>query len=62
MAKKVILEIDDLYTGILSITAVATSVLETRVSTTAVNVLESNHFKLGANGKWTSEGSLEDGK
>ena len=61
MATKVILEIDDLYTGILSITAVASNALETRVSTTAVNLLESNHFKLGADGKWTAERGAEDG-
>jgi hypothetical protein len=56
----VILEIDDLYTGILSVTAVASNALETRVSTTVVNLLESNHFKLGLDGKWTAERGAED--
>jgi hypothetical protein len=61
MATKVILEIDDLYTGVLSITAIASNALEMRVSTTAVNLLEYNHFKLGADGKWTTERGAEDG-
>lgn len=59
---KVILEIDEAYAGVLSITAVGTSYLETRVATHAVDLSKNSHLVLGADGKWKDEGRAEDGK
>ena len=58
---KVILEIDDRYADVLSITAVGTSTVTTWVTTHAVALKTHNHLVLDADGKWTGMRS-EDGK
>lgn len=59
---KVILEIDDKYAGALSITAVGSECLQTRVSTTAVDLAKNNLVMLGNDGKWMYGKVGEDGK
>lgn len=49
---KVILEIDEAYSGVLTITAVGGSVVQTRVSVTAVDLGKTNHLKLMNDGSW----------
>lgn len=57
---KVVLEIDEAYSGVLTITAVGSSVVQTRVALTAVELDKCNHLRLGADGRWVSW--LEDGE
>ena len=59
---KVILEIDEAYAGVLTVTAVGTSGWQTRVSTQSVDLSQHNHLTLGADGRWTNERIAEDGK
>lgn len=59
---KVILEIDDKYAGVLSVTAVGSNGLTTCVSATAVDLSKSNFLILGNDGKWTSGKGEDDGK
>lgn len=59
---KVILEIDDKYAGVLSITAVGSEYLQTWVSTTAVDLAKNNLVILGNDGKWMYGKVGEDGK
>lgn len=56
---KVILEIDDKYANVLSLTAVGCSPLTAFVSTQVVDLSEHNHLVLGNDGKWTN-GRPED--
>ena len=49
---KVILEIDEAYSSVLTITAVGGSVVQTRVSVTAVDLGKTNHLKLRNDGRW----------
>lgn len=57
----VILEIDDKYANVLSLTAVWCNNLTTCVSTEAVNLAEHNLLILGNDGKWTNR-RIKDGK
>ena len=59
---KVILEIDDKYAGVLSITAVGSEYLQTWVSTTAVDLAKNNLVTLGNDGKWMYGKVEADGK
>ena len=59
---KVILEIDDRYAGVLSITAVGSVGMQTWVSATAADLSKSNLLMLGNDGKWTNAKVDEDGK
>jgi hypothetical protein len=52
---KVVIEIDELFVGVLSVTAVATSGTQTRVALNGINLKEHNHATLGSDGKWTNE-------
>lgn len=56
---KVILEIDDKYATVLSITAVGVNVGCTDVSTWAVDITKHNHITLDENAHWTN-GGIED--
>lgn len=58
---KVILEIDDKYATVLSITAVGVNGNSTDVSTWAVDITKHNHITLDENAHWTN-GRVEDGK
>lgn len=58
---KVILEIDDRYAGVLSITAIGSEGMQTWVSTQAVDLSKSNLLLLGNDGKWTNAKVDEDG-
>ena len=58
---KVILEIDDKYANVLTVTAVGTSVCQTLVSMNAVDLSKHNYLVLYGDGKWTN-GRVEDGK
>ena len=58
---KVILEIDDKYANVLSITAVGTSPFTTYVTTHAVALENHNHVVLNEDGMWM-ERRTEDGK
>lgn len=58
---KVILEIDDKYASVLSITAVGTSTFTTYVTTHAVSLQNHNHIVLDEDGQWTDR-RAEDGK
>lgn len=51
---KVILEIDDKYASVLTITVVGTSPATTYVSTQAVALQEHNHVVVDKDGKWTA--------
>lgn len=59
---KVILEIDDKYAGVLSITAVGSEYWQTWVSTTAVDLTKNNLAMLGSDGKWMYGKVGEDGQ
>ena len=52
---KVILEIDDKYASVLSVTVVGTSPSTTYVSTHVVALENHNHMVLDENGHWTDE-------
>ena len=52
---RVIIDLDESYAGVLSITAVASSEFQTRVSATAADVTKHNHLVLGADGQWTRD-------
>lgn len=52
---RVILEIDKAYAGVLTLTAVGTSYLQTLVSTTAVDLSKANHLTINADGKCTHD-------
>lgn len=58
---KAILEIDEKYAGVLSVTAIGTSYLQTYVTTTAVDLSNHNHLTIGADGKWIHSWEEEDG-
>ena len=58
---KVVLEIDDKYANVLSMTAVGVQPFRTIVSSQAVDLSKHNYLKLGADGKWTNERVEEDG-
>ena len=49
---KVILEIDDKYSGVLTLSAIGSRAWQTWVSTTAVDLSKHNHISVDANGKW----------
>ena len=53
--KKLIIEIDEKYGGVLSITAVGINHFETCVSTKAIDLSKCNFLAIGEDGKWTSE-------
>ena len=59
---KVILEIDDNYSGALSITAIKADVLETRISATVVSLSACNNLILKKDGTWEKCWRAEDGK
>lgn len=60
---KVILEIDDNYANVLTVTAVGCGAFQTVVATHAVDLSKHNHLKLGADGHWINEcEGAEDGK
>lgn len=59
---KVVIELDENYSNILTITAVGCSPLTTRVSTESVNLAEHNYLKLGSDGKWINGRMAEEGK
>lgn len=59
---KVILEIDDKYAGVLSVTAVGCAVFQTVVATHAFDLSKCNHFILGKDGKFVGCEVDEDGK
>ena len=52
MKKIVTVEIDCEYAGVLTLTAIGTSVWQTKVSTTAVDLSKCCHISLGEDGKW----------
>lgn len=58
---KVILEIDEKYAGVLSITAIGTENFRTWVSAYAVALAKNNLLILGNDGKWTHAEVEEDG-
>ena len=53
--KKLIIEIDEKYGGVLSITAVVINYLETCVSTKAIDLSKCNFLSICEDGKWTAE-------
>ena len=57
---KVILEIDDAYANVLSVTAVGCGVFETKVSATAADLSKHRLLRLGADGKWAVESEVQD--
>lgn len=58
---KVILEIDDNYSGALSVTAIKSDVLETRISATVVSLSACNNLILKKDGTWEKVLEEEDG-
>lgn len=52
MTMKVILEIHDNYSGALSVTAIKSDVLETRISATVISLLHCNSLVLKEDGTW----------
>jgi hypothetical protein len=57
---KVILEINDKFSGCLSLTAIGNTAFQTFVSAQVVDLSQHNHLKLGADGKWMNERVEED--
>ena len=55
---KVTIEIDNTYAGALSVTAIKSDVLETRISATVISLSDCDNLTLGADGTWTK--SLEE--
>lgn len=53
--KKLIIEIDEKYGSVLSITAVGSSYLETCVATKVIDLSKCNFLSIGEDGKWTEE-------
>ena len=49
---KVILEIDDNYAGALSVTAIKSDVLETRISATVISLSSCDNLVLKEDGTW----------
>lgn len=60
-ATRVIIDLDEAYAGVLSITAVSSSEFQTRVSATAADVTKHNHLVLGADGRWAIDKMDGDG-
>lgn len=52
--KKVFIELDEKYSGALSITAIGSTGLTTHMSTQGVDLAMHNHLVLGSDGKWTN--------
>ena len=52
---RVIIDLDEAYAGVLSVTAVASSQFQTRVSATAIDLTKHNHLVLDADGVWTRD-------
>ena len=53
--KKLIIEIDEKYGSILSITAVGRNYFKTFVSTKAIDLSKCNFLSIGEDGEWTEE-------
>lgn len=57
---KVILEIDDKYANVLTVTAVGCDGFQTRVATHATDLSKNSYLTLDKNGKWTDRGNNDD--
>lgn len=57
---KVVVEIDPNYAGVLTLTAIGTSVWETRVATTGIELSKCCHVSIGEDGKWVHH-PMKDG-
>ena len=53
--KKLTIEIDEKYGGVLSITAVGSNHFETCVSTKVIDLSKCNFLSIGEDGEWTAE-------
>lgn len=53
--KKLIIEIDEKYDGVLSITAIGSHGFETCVSTKVIDLSKCNFLSIGEDGEWTTE-------
>ena len=53
--KRLIIEIDEKYGDVLSITAVGVHALETCVSTKAIDLSKCNFVSIGEDGQWAVE-------
>ena len=53
--KKLTIEIDEKYGGVLSITAVGSNGIETCVSTKVIDLSKCNILSIGEDGEWTAE-------
>lgn len=51
---KVIIELDEKYSGALSVTAIGSTGLTTHMSTQGVDLAKHNHLVLGSDGRWTN--------
>ena len=49
---RLIVEIDERYGGVLTLSAVGSRAWQTYVSTTAVDLSKHNHISVGEDGKW----------
>ena len=58
--KRVIVEIDSNYDGVLALTAIGSSVWQTYVAATAVDLSKCCHVSVGADGKWIQH-PMKDG-
>ena len=61
MTMKVILEIHDNYSGALSVTAIKSDVLQTRISATVISLSDCNNIVLKENGTWEKTLEVKDG-
>ena len=52
---KVIIELDEKYDEVLTVTAIGSTGFTTWVSTQSVELAKHNHLVLGSDGKWTNE-------
>jgi hypothetical protein len=62
MAKTLVIEIDDCYCGALSVTVIGAKGLQTMVSTTAIDLLNTKRVMVDATGQWRVEREVVNGK
>lgn len=53
----VVIELDEKYAGVLTLTAIGSSPGQTNVSTTSADLTKHNLLRLGSDGNWT-EGKI----
>ena len=59
---RLIVEIDERYSGALTLSAVGSSAWQTYITTTAVDLSKYNHISVGEDGKWEVKYCAKEGE